>query len=105
MTCFESLLVDAKPNAGSFGDVGSPFALKVRQQEQPAGPGRDASRFGGELLMGPTEILADHLGRHRDIHGTQQWKPAIGGITERGDFALGIDDWFLRAGINSAAGP
>src|SRR4029077_20143688 len=90
------------PDAGDVRHVWSALAFEVGEQEEPVRAGGNAGGFGGEFFIGPTEIVADHFSSDGDVHRAEQGKPVVGGIAKRGNFAFGIDDRFVGAGVNGS---
>ena len=103
MAGFKRLRIDAEPNACAVGHVGRPLAFEIRQQQKAIAARRDAARFGRKALVCPLEIVADHFGGDGHVHGAEQREPLVGGVTECGDLAFGIDDRFVRAGVDCSA--
>jgi len=103
MAVFECFFVHAEPDAGAVRHVWSALAFEVGEQEEAVRAGGNAGGFGGEFFVRPAEIVADHFGGDGDVHGAEQGKPVVGGITKRGNFAFGIDDRVVGAGVNGSA--
>ncbi len=100
----EGARVDTDHGAGAIGHVGGAFAFEVGQKEEAVGAWGDGGGFSFELGMGVAEVFAHHFGGDRDIHGTEEGQPAVGGVAEGGDFAVGVDDGLFGAGVDGAAG-
>jgi hypothetical protein len=79
-----------KNTPGAVGHVGRPFAFEVGQQQQAVGPGGTAlAAVFSKAAWSRSKSRRTMLGGDGDVHRAEQRQPAVGGIAERGDFALG----------------
>ncbi len=97
-------VVGSQPHAGAVRHVRRAFAFKVWQQDEPIATRAHFRRRLFVLRVRHTIMTAHQFRGDCDVHCTQEWQPAICGITERGDFAFRVNHRLGCAGIDGATG-
>ena len=91
-------------DAAAVGKIRSAFAVEVGQKMNASGGGRNRGDLAFHFIEVPAEPSPDPLGHHGDVHGAGEREPVVGAVAKGGDLALGIDDGFFGAAVESARG-